>query len=1292
MGNGTWREGRGVVTVVRITEVPGGADGAFAARVGFGDGAEYEVTVTPPGDASGERLLAWYFEEHLRFPFLDRDKERQAVAGLRQYGESLFWQVLGGAAAHDYRRLRERSFDGCRLEVTGSAGFQLLHWESLRDPELEEPLSVRLPVTRRVALLPSKFELPPDQPTLNILLVTARPFGRRDVGYRTISRPLLDALQQASIPVTVDLVRPGTWQALRDHLRETRTRHGGSGWYQVAHFDLHGGFNEYRELDRLRSAGQLLFAGPRVEQFEGRRPFLFFETNEEGKGVAVPAASVASLLAEHRVPVAVLNACQSAMQEGSEASLAQQLVAAGVPAAVGMAYSVTVTAAALAMPVLYGRLTQGADPVTALHAARQALRDDPVRNAYYDQDLDLEDWVLPVGFSQQPVPLRLRPMNEAEEAAFYQRQADTGDEPVTEYGFVGRDLDIQAVERRLLTVGDGNELLVQGMAGAGKSTFLRHLGWWWQRTGLVQQVFRFSWEDRAWTAAQIIREIRSRLLSPVEQARADLMPAAAQLEQAAGLLRASRNLLILDNAESITATPAAIPHAIDPAEQAQLHTLLARLRGGKTLVLIGSREAEDWLAPGTFAANVYPLPGLDPQAASTLTDRILRRHHAQRWLDDEAERQALADLTRLLGGYPLPMTVVLPALATASPSQVLADLKAGGSSADPAQKIIAAIEYSHGRLDPALQEALLLLAPFTSVIPSSQVLADYRSALLENGSAGISGEPDLDSAVAEAVRVGLASPHPVLGDWVQVQPVFPYFLRTRLGDRPGLREAVDRAHYQLYTYLGDELHGLLQAPGDPRARAAGQAATRAEYANLTAALAWGLRASEPINAIIRPLDRYLDETGQQTARRNLLEDAIAAYPEPSGKGQIDELALLHNLAGVAADTQHRLDDARQHHEAQLQLDQSTGNRRGQGSAYGGLGRIAYEQRRFAEARASFQEALQIFLEVKDRHSAASIHHLLGSISFEQRQFTEAEASYRQALDAYLQLGARYDASLTYHQLGMVAQEQRRFDEAEAAYRQSLDICLEFGDRHSAASSYAQLGTAALDQRRPDEAETAYRQALDIFLEFGDRHSTASIYHQLGRVAQEQGRFDEAETAYRQALDIKLEFGDRHSAASTYHQLGIIAQEQGRFDQAETAYRQALDIKLEFGDRHSAATTYHQLGRLAEEQQRFNQAEAAYRQAFDIYLETDRRQGSMSATRLGLLLAETGRHADAAAVLLDAALLWHQGTGDWDPGDLRNLRQERAAIGQAAFDQLVATKIPQDLQASLGAGVDSVADD
>ena len=102
-------------------------------------------------------------------------------------------------------------------------------------------------------------------------------------------------------------------------------------------------------------------------------------------------------------------------------------------------------------------------------------------------------------------------------------------------------------------------------------------------------------------------------------------------------------------------------------------------------------------------------------------------HGASRWLDDNAERDSLAELVKLLGGYPLPMAVVLPILATTAPSEVLDDLRTGDTSADPAGVITRAIEYSHGKLDPALQAALLLLAPFTTSSRPSQRLISTRT-------------------------------------------------------------------------------------------------------------------------------------------------------------------------------------------------------------------------------------------------------------------------------------------------------------------------------------------------------------------------------------------------------------------------------------------------------------------------------------------------------------------------------------------------------------------------------------
>jgi hypothetical protein len=102
------------VTTVQVGEHEQRPDGSFIARVGFKQGAEYEVAVADPGDAQVERELAWYFEQHLRFPFLDHDREREAVEQISAYGWALFDQVFGGDAAHDYRRLRKR-----RLMVAG---------------------------------------------------------------------------------------------------------------------------------------------------------------------------------------------------------------------------------------------------------------------------------------------------------------------------------------------------------------------------------------------------------------------------------------------------------------------------------------------------------------------------------------------------------------------------------------------------------------------------------------------------------------------------------------------------------------------------------------------------------------------------------------------------------------------------------------------------------------------------------------------------------------------------------------------------------------------------------------------------------------------------------------------------------------------------------------------------------------------------------------------------------------------------------------------------------------------
>ena len=63
--------------------------------------------------------------------------------------------------------------------------------------------------------------------------------------------------------------------------------------------------------------------------------------------------------------------------------------------------------------------------------------------AYYNQTIDLEDWLLPVVYQNQPQQLRAPATSQPQErAAFFQREAARYLEPKVAYHFVGRDLDI----------------------------------------------------------------------------------------------------------------------------------------------------------------------------------------------------------------------------------------------------------------------------------------------------------------------------------------------------------------------------------------------------------------------------------------------------------------------------------------------------------------------------------------------------------------------------------------------------------------------------------------------------------------------------------------------------------------------------------------------------------------------------------------------------------------------------------------------------------------------------------
>ncbi len=176
------------ISIQEKTEEAGG----WKAVVRFNNGPENPVTISNPFTSKEEEDLEWYFEQHLELPFLDNVRAEDAAASITAYGESLFKQVFtqNSKAHFTYTTALQSGLNDVQIEIEGSPGFHALHWEALKDPEMEKPLALHAKIMRK-NLQAQKLELSVHtSPTINLLVVVARPYGKRDIGYRTISRPL----------------------------------------------------------------------------------------------------------------------------------------------------------------------------------------------------------------------------------------------------------------------------------------------------------------------------------------------------------------------------------------------------------------------------------------------------------------------------------------------------------------------------------------------------------------------------------------------------------------------------------------------------------------------------------------------------------------------------------------------------------------------------------------------------------------------------------------------------------------------------------------------------------------------------------------------------------------------------------------------------------------------------------------------------------------------------------------------------------------------------------------------
>ena len=354
-----------------------------------------ETALTPPDQTivSGrpnnnlQQDLRWYLEQFLELPlgaYLDTAERVQAT--LQEWGSACFDSLFQKQARDWFQDARRQGLENLTLKIASNDPRVLAWpWEALHDPE-GGTLAHHCRVERQLSELRDPLRLPDNLPKdrINILLVIARPYGDKDVGFHALSRPLVELTKAQNSPVHIDVLRPPTFDQLRQTLRDK------PGFYHIVHFDGHGGY------------GTPGHTSPHA--FKGMQGMLVFEDNNADPA-EVKADLLSNLMREHRIPIMVLNACQSAkideQADDAFASVAAALLNAGIHSVVAMDYNLYVSGAQQFVPAFYQRLLDSGNVAEAARAGRQAMLAHPERVCVLGEH-NLQDWLVLVLYQQLP--------------------------------------------------------------------------------------------------------------------------------------------------------------------------------------------------------------------------------------------------------------------------------------------------------------------------------------------------------------------------------------------------------------------------------------------------------------------------------------------------------------------------------------------------------------------------------------------------------------------------------------------------------------------------------------------------------------------------------------------------------------------------------------------------------------------------------------------------------------------------------------------------------------------------
>jgi non-specific serine/threonine protein kinase len=523
-------------------------------------------------------------------------------------------------------------------------------------------------------------------------------------------------------------------------------------------------------------------------------------------------------------------------------------------------------------------------------------------------------------------------------------------------------------------------------------------------------------------------------------------------------IRSRQMLLVVDNFEHV-------------ADAALLLTDLLMANPDLT-ILATSRSVLS-----VYGEHVYPVPPMsvpvlpdDAPAGTALTRSLLSSDAVQLFVKRASAVRSdfqltndnardVASICRLLDGLPLAIELAAARIGILSPKMLAQRLQRRLPLLDDGPRDVPdrlrtmrnAISWSYDLLDPDEQAVFRRI----SIYANTWTLTDAVRVVAVSQGAGPSDEFEIldlisslvDKSLIRQVDTDTEAPH------FSMLQVLREFGQEQL-EESGEREELQRRHAlymaEIAQAAGPELIGPNQVAWLDR--------LAEMHPDLQTAFGWAMEHDPPELALelATSLWRFGYTRGHTREGREWIESALERAPERTA---LRGTAL--NGAGILANMERNLDDARARHAEALEIATEIGDRRLTGVAHIGLGDCAATKHEFADATYHYDQAERIFRALGDQRNIAAVMTNVGNLLWSQDRLTEAIDTNERARILYTNAGDRRGVAWSATNIGRIAAQEQDYQRAIPNLEQALQYYDQLGDRGGYAEALEGIGQVAI---------------------------------------------------------------------------------------------------------------------------------------------------------------------------------------------------------------------------------------